>query len=92
MSHRLDSASSDGTPSAPCRPGNLTGEGNGEETLSKVARDTCLEGSLAPLDSISGLRAFASLCLTLMSMRGFWCVTPLISIPTVHLGPFALCS
>lgn len=60
MSHRLDSAPSDGTPSPSCRPGNPTGEGNGEElartALSKcLACDTCLEGSLAPLDSISGL-------------------------------------
>ena len=60
MSHRLDSASSDGTPSPSCHPGNPTGEGNGEEAactaLSKcLACDTCLEGSLAPLDSISGL-------------------------------------
>lgn len=53
-------ASSDGIRSAPCHPRNLTGEGNGEEAartaLSKcLAFDNCLEGSLAPLDSISGL-------------------------------------
>ena len=60
MSHRPDSASSDGTPSPSCSPGNPTGEGNGEEAacraLSKcLACDTRREGSLAPLDSISGL-------------------------------------